>query len=118
MMSEPMATDSEYTIEDFLDGRIYVQCDNEEERDRLRILSGWNGRNDALEGKNLPALYRHDKDDYDGERYGYTFFSHIGSPFFKELPVVAFEDLKEAMPDGVRFDNCAFMAMLGCGGDG
>lgn len=110
----------QYTIEDFLDGRIYVRCDNEEERDRLRILSGWNGKSDALGGKDPPALYRHDKDDkddYNGEGYGHTFFSHIGSPFFKEIPVIAFEDLKETMPDDVQFDNGVFMAMLGCGGE-
>ena len=107
----------QYTIEDFLDGKIYVQCDNEEERDRLRILSGWDGKSDALGGKDPPALYRHNKEACDEEEYGYTFFSHIGSPFYKELPVVAFEDLKEAMPDDVQFDNGVFMAMLGCGGE-
>lgn len=76
-----METDSKYTIKDFLDGRIYVQCDNEEERDRLRVLSGWDGQGDALGGKDPPALYRHDKDGYGGEEYGYTFFSRVGAPF-------------------------------------
>lgn len=103
----------QYTIEDFLDGKIYVQCDNEEERQKLKVLSGWNGEADALNRSDPVALYRHENF---GRMYGHTFYSHIGEPYY-DLPVIAFDDLQEAMPNNVQFDSSIFMAMLGFGGE-
>lgn len=104
-----------FTIEDFLDGKIYVQCDNEEERQVLRDLSGWNGKRDALNKVYPRALYRHSR--LKGG-YGQTSFSDVGEPFYKELPIVPVGNLEDAMARNVQFDSDVFMAMLGCGGDG
>ena len=105
----------QYTIEDFLDGKIYVLCVNDEERQKLRDLSGWGGIGDALYTALPPVLYRHER--YDRGGYGYTFFSKVGRPYYKHLPIVAFEKLGEATPDDVQFDSGMFLAMLGCGGE-
>ena len=107
-----------YTIEDFMNGKIYVQCNNEEERQLLKILSGWNGEEDALVRRKDPAaLYRHRRHAIiDG--YCHTHYSRIGAPFYKELPIVRVGDLEEAVTEDILFDDAVFMAMLGCGGDG
>lgn len=104
----------QYTIEDFLDGKIYVQCDNEEERQVLKDLSGWNGREDAFTKTYPNALYRHAR--LKGG-YGHTVFSDIGEPYFKDVPIVPVGALEEATIWDVQFDNSLFLAMLGCGGE-
>lgn len=110
----------QYTIEDFLDGYIYVRCDNEEEQEQLKMMmAGYEPVGDALCGRvKSAALFSHHRDQYDKEnaRYGWTSWSRVHSPCY-DLPIVPLRDLGEANVQGVQFDSELFMTMLGCGGE-
>lgn len=109
----------QYTIEDFLDGYIYVRCDNEEEQEHLKMMAGYESAGDALCGRvKSAALFSHHRDQYDKEngRYGWTSWSRVNSPYY-DLPIIPLRDLSESNVQGVQFDSELFMAMLGCRGE-
>lgn len=102
-----------YTVEDFLNRTICVQCDTIEQRDQLREMAGWEGQYDAFGCVKTPAIFYHRR--HDGKCYGHTTYTDIGSNGIEHahnewLEIVPFDDL--VAPSCV-FDAGMFNQMLG-----
>ena len=83
-----------YTVEDFLNRTICVQCDTIEQRDQLREMAGWEGQYDAFGCVKTPDI-------------GSGGIEHAHNEW---LEIVPFDDL--VAPSCV-FDAGMFNRMLG-----